>query len=503
MQHDRSKSAVRRVGRYALFDEIASGGMATVHLGRLLGSAGFARTVAIKRLHPTFAKEPDFVSMFTDEARLAARIRHPNVAATLDVVSEDDELFLVMEYIHGESLARLLRTLGPTGQSVPVPIAIAIMAGALHGLHAAHEATTERGDPLGVVHRDVSPQNVMVGIDGVARVLDFGVAKAVGRLQTTRDGELKGKTAYMAPEQVRGRPVDRRVDVYAASVVLWELLTSLRLFVADSAAEVIGQVLEARVEPPSHYQSAVPPEIDSIVLRGLSRDPARRFATALDMALALERTILLPTSRDVGTWVARAAGDLLESRASRVRAVEGLNVDVSGVIALPESEPGVATGDDTTREGASQISNVSMATPVALRAPKSRPRSRWLLALALVGGVSGGFVLSRARVQSPAIEAPLRSAAPTEPAASALAPGSAAVSSSEAPVAIATVSPSASSVLAEAPSGATSAPKPAKAAPRRVTVPAPRPAPAARPRNCDPPYSVDAEGIHIPKPECG
>src|SRR5262245_60206940 len=174
----------RIIGRYALHDAIASGGMATVHLGKLLGAVGFARTVAIKRLHAQFAKDPDFVAMFLDEARIAGRIRHPNVVPILDFVQDDGELLLVMEYVHGESLARLARSWRTsTGQGVPVPIALSIMSAALYGLHAAHEATDERGAPLDIVHRDVSPQNILVSHDGVARVVDFGVAKAAGRMQ--------------------------------------------------------------------------------------------------------------------------------------------------------------------------------------------------------------------------------------------------------------------------------------------------------------------------------
>ena len=176
----------RSVGRYVVFDEIAAGGMASVHLGRLMGEVGFSRTVAIKRLHPHLARDAEFAAMFLDEARIAARIRHPNVVAVLDVVHDGSELLLVMDYVQGESLSRLARAMRPGG--IPPRIAVTVVTGVLHGLHAAHEATTERGEALDIVHRDVSPQNVLVGIDGVARVFDFGVAKAKSRAQTTQDG---------------------------------------------------------------------------------------------------------------------------------------------------------------------------------------------------------------------------------------------------------------------------------------------------------------------------
>ncbi|MGD0677458.1 MAG: protein kinase [Polyangiaceae bacterium] len=315
------QTEVRVLGRYALYDEIAAGGMATVHIGRLLGPVGFSRTVAIKRLHAQFAKDPEFVSMFLDEARLAARIRHPNVIGTLDVVALAGELFLVMEYVPGESFARLWRTSRESGRPIPVPIAVSILVGILEGLHAAHEATNDRGEPLGIVHRDVSPHNILVGTDGVARVLDFGVAKATGRLQTTRDGQLKGKISYMAPEQVHGS-VDRTTDVYAASVVLWEALTGRRLFFAENEARTLANVLYPKVEAPSRIAEGISTDLDAIVMRGLSSTPANRFATAREMARALQTAAPPAPAFAVGDWVESTAGATIQDRASRVASIE-------------------------------------------------------------------------------------------------------------------------------------------------------------------------------------
>ena len=195
----------REVGRYVLFDAIAAGGMASIHLGRLRGAAGFNKTVAIKRLHTHLLADREFVTSFIDEARLASRIQHPNVVPMLDVLEADGELLLVMEYVHGLSFARVFRTLAAAGKRAPVAVVtVAIVADALHGLHAAHEATDERGEPLHIIHRDVSPQNMLVGADGGARILDFGIAKARGRLGGTASGVLKGKLGYMAPEQLLG-----------------------------------------------------------------------------------------------------------------------------------------------------------------------------------------------------------------------------------------------------------------------------------------------------------
>ena len=334
----------RRVGRYQIHDPIASGGMAVVHLGRVVGPAGFSRTVAVKRLHPHLATDPDFVAMFLDEARLASRIQHPNVAATIDVAASEGELFLVMDYVLGASLAQLLRSAAGKRDAVPPAVASSVVTGVLYGLHAAHEARDERGQALAIVHRDVSPQNVLVGADGVARVVDFGVAKAVSRAQSTRDDQVKGKLAYMAPEQIARKAVDRRADVYAAGVVLWETLAGRRLFVADDVAALALLVLEGSVPALASVRDDVPPALDAVLARALARSPDDRFATALDFAAALEAAVPPAPPREVGAWVARVAGADLEERRRRVLAVEqapvgeeGRDDALDGLLARPAS----------------------------------------------------------------------------------------------------------------------------------------------------------------------
>ena len=316
------RAPVRVVGRYALHEEIASGGMASVHFGKLRGPAGFSPLVAIKALRPQYAKDPEFVKMLTDEARLAARVRHPNVVAVLDVHAGEGELFLVLEYVRGESLQRLLRAARSEHKPVPTSLAVAVVCDVLAGLHAAHEAKDERGEALGIVHRDVSPENVLVGADGVARVFDFGVAKAKNRMQTTREGQVKGKLAYMAPEQLRGEPVNRQADVFAASVVLWEMLTGERLFPADDDARTVDKVLFATVTAPGTLRRDVPKALDGAIMRGLARERARRFGTAREMALALQAAVTPAASSEVGEWVEGLAFDALDKRAQKALAIE-------------------------------------------------------------------------------------------------------------------------------------------------------------------------------------
>lgn len=338
----REPLAERMVGRYAIYGEIASGGMAVVHIGRLLGQAGFARTVAIKRLHPQYAKDPDFVRMFLDEARLAVRVQHPNVVAPLDVVIVDDELFLVMEYVSGEALSRLLRPPSAETRLTKPPIVASIMIGALYGLHAAHEAVSEKGMPLSIVHRDVSPQNIMVGLDGIARVLDFGVAKAAQRSQSTSGGELKGKIAYMAPEQVKGGRIDRRTDVFAAGVVYWEALTGQRLFHVEEVGATLIKVLSAEIRAPSYHNREVSRQVDAVVMRALQRDPALRFQTAREFAVAVERAIAPATPSEVGDWVRDIGGPSLVERVERVAAIENHSSSMPRAIregALPPPPP--------------------------------------------------------------------------------------------------------------------------------------------------------------------
>jgi serine/threonine-protein kinase len=298
--------------------------MATVHLGLRVGQ-GFTRVVALKRLRADLARDPSFVRMFVDEARFASRIRHPNVVPTFDVVQQDGELLLAMEYVRGASLTELWAA--ERGR-IPLSITVAIVSEILHGLHAAHEARSTTGEPLGIVHRDVSPQNVLVGVDGVTRVFDFGVAKSQEHARTmTTPGVLKGKLSYTTPEQLKQQKVTRRSDVYAAGTVLWELLTGERLFAADTPATTARLVLAGLVEPPSAFNPEVPPELDAIVLRALAARPGDRFATAREMALALESVVPRALGTEVGAWVEAVAADRLYARAGLEASIERCAVE--------------------------------------------------------------------------------------------------------------------------------------------------------------------------------
>src|SRR4051794_21281797 len=319
------KQAHQRVGRYEIFDPIAAGGMATVHLARLSGAEGFSRVVAVKRMHPHFLVDPTFKAMFIAEARVAARVRHPNVVPILDVLAENDEIVIIMDYVHGESLMALTRAARKWGTSVPIEVASAVMVGVLQGLHAAHTAQDEQGRPLGLVHRDVSPHNVLVGTDGVARVLDFGIAKAIRGREAHGDtdpGVLKGKFSYIAPELIHGAPPSPQSDLFSAAVVFWELLTATKLFHGVNEQERLVRIVQGNYPSPRSVAPHVPEILERILMRGLRLEPEERHASALEMAIELENAVPVASQRIVGEWVSKLAEDVLAQRTELIHQVE-------------------------------------------------------------------------------------------------------------------------------------------------------------------------------------
>jgi serine/threonine-protein kinase len=472
-----------RLGRYQLLAPIASGGMASVHLARQTGQAGFSRTIAIKLLHRHLVEDPEFVAMFQDEARFAARIRHPNVVDVYDVEWVDGELIIVMEYVEGASLQSLIRSARAQGRELARGCLLRVMHDALRGLHAAHELCDDAGEPLGLVHRDVSPQNILVGVDGVARVTDFGVAKARGRATSTRTGMVKGKLHYLAPEQLRGQPIDRRVDCFAAGVVLWECLTDRPLFRADHEAETMMQVLQKSIPPPSSYAPGLGIALDRVCLRALERDPARRFASAAAFAEALEQaardTFFEP--REVGDIVETLRHDSLETLRGSMRGgpppaapleepsgpeviTESTTIEVPAFdfdqddqhtdapTELHRAAPPIARAAVAAQPGAQPARAEATDPSAQLGAVRPAARARlavWLAALALAVGALFVFVLAPASDDSaprnavqpappadPPAPAPVETASANEPAATAAPPanGSAAPATTSSPV---------------------------------------------------------------------
>jgi eukaryotic-like serine/threonine-protein kinase len=438
---DRPKSVppapLHRIGRYTVFEEFASGGMASVHFGRLYGAAGFSRVVAIKRLHLHLLSDPSFADMFVTEARLAARVRHPNVVEILDVIADEQEIALVMEYVAGESLVALVRAAAKRGETLPLDVATGIMVGVLQGLHAAHEARDEKGHPLFIVHRDVSPHNVLVGADGTARVFDFGIAKAIEAAENTDPGLLKGKASYMAPEQIQGAPLSRAVDIFAAGVIFWELLTGRKLFGGRDNAERLYKVLDGNYPRPSDVNPEVPPALEAAVMRAMARRPEDRFATALEYAEAVEHATHLASPRTIGNWVSMMASETLAQQEELMTAVEALPPESATPIAFRIAEEALSTLPPPA------------AVPRFGSAPP--PPRRTGLVLALAGMVVGAVIVilviklvgSSAPAQPAAAVAPSVWTERPDPPAGAAA-GRQASTSAESSAAMATRSPASS-----------------------------------------------------------
>jgi serine/threonine protein kinase len=319
-------SLPRRLGRYELMHELARGGMGVVYLARLRSVGGFSRLVAVKQCLPEHTRDKDFVAMFLDEARLAARINHPNVVPTLDVEHSAEGLFFAMDYVEGERVVDVIRASIAKVGAVPVAVALRIIVDALRGLHAAHTLEDSDGAPLNIVHRDVSPQNIVVGYDGLTRILDFGVARAERRLTRTLIGGIpKGKLAYMAPEQLLEQPMDARADVFAAGIVAWELLSGARLFDANTEALLVAQVMELRIQRPSSRRPELSPALDDVVLTALAREPSERFANAQAFADALERCGVSPASHQVvAHFVREALASQREQKIALRRRIESM-----------------------------------------------------------------------------------------------------------------------------------------------------------------------------------
>ncbi|MCC7537634.1 MAG: serine/threonine protein kinase [Deltaproteobacteria bacterium] len=382
MSHVQAKRLVKRPvrlplptaplgGRYELLAELGAGGMGKVLVARTVGAAGFQRLFAVKVLQKHLADEGDFVTMFLDEARLAARIHHANVVPTLDIGGGPDGHFIVMDYVEGDSLAGLVERSRDIGTRLPMGVALRIVLDALEGLHAAHEVTGDDGQPLHLVHRDVSPDNLLVGVDGVSRLTDFGVARARNRLHTTRDPRCKGKHAYMSPEQIlASRDVDRRADVYGMGVLLWECLVGERLFAARKGEPTYERVLREPIREPRSVDPSVPQALSDVVMKALERDRSRRYATAAALAAAIDDAaarsgVAIARPSAVGQLVMEISGDKVYGERRRVRvAIERSRRRAEGATATSDGVPVMLspwTEEPTADEQALTIDRTSPA----------------------------------------------------------------------------------------------------------------------------------------------
>jgi len=321
---------VQQLGKYEVIRRLASGGMGDIFLARQSGAGGLERYAIIKTLHAELAAQRKFVDQFLDEARVVATVNHPGVVAIYDIEQVDGLYYLAMEYIHGVSLAQLRGASAVDERPVPLAVAAQVVRDAAVALDHVHHARTAAGDPACIVHRDVSPQNIMVREDGITKVVDFGIAMAAERLTRTETGELKGKYSYMAPEQVEGAPVDARADQFSLGVVLWELCAGRQLFKGDRPSEIFSLITGAPPPLLSEVRAEVPPALAEIARRMLSRAPTQRFARCQDVADALDRFIgelgEPAGERGVARFVQEVAGHLLEDRTREATDAERLSL---------------------------------------------------------------------------------------------------------------------------------------------------------------------------------
>ncbi len=407
--------------RYECFVRIAAGGMATVYVGRLRGKHGFTRLVAIKRAHPHLVDDPELSRALIAEAKLAARLRHPNICGVLDVDEPRDELLLVMDYIEGASLAQLAAIAIKRETRLPPAAVVRIVLDVCAGLHAAHELRGDDGTPLSIVHRDVSPQNILVGVDGTSRIADFGVAKWSEATQATTAG-VKGKFGYMAPEYIESRRADRRADVFAVGVTLWEALTGKRLFRADSEIETMQRVLSLVPEKPSLGEPALGTAFDAVVAKALAKDPDARYQTMAELATDLETAAraagISPSPAAVVEAVTDLYGDVLSARKQVLRDLlkaSGETSSAAGALAagaaIEDPPTETAAGGPVTLSDARTVPRNVAPRIVAVVDEDLRPKRSRLFAWAFIliaAGIAAALTLAsfRDRTASPPSTSP-------------------------------------------------------------------------------------------------
>jgi len=441
----------RSFGRYELLAPIARGGMAMVWAARLKGTRGFEKLVAIKTMLPGMSEHGNFERMFLDEAKLAARIRHPHVVEILDLGEEQGILYLVMEWVEGEPLSVVMRKAEERG-GIPVAIGVRMIMQACAGLHAAHELKDEDGEPLGLVHRDVSPQNLLVTYDGITKMADFGIAKTTARGGgSTAIGEVKGKIAYMAPEQATAGNVDRRTDVFALGVILYQLATGKHPFRGQTEGETLANImLLENLKPPRFHAPNYPSSLEAVVLKALSREPVHRYESANALSRALDKA-LPPSLRgavgdeEVGAFVRSLLGEAREKGRAKLAAalldaerVARPTASAASKQAEIATEPPVAPGVPDT-DGGSAVERLTT----------SRPRSRWPVLAAAAAVAAAALAIGLAtrgkdepERPSPASEPAVHANAPVVPVA---APAPAAEAPAESAVAPSSSAPPAAS----------------------------------------------------------
>jgi serine/threonine protein kinase len=414
---------LQRYGRYVLVDRLGAGGMAEVFRAVAIGPEQFQRVVVVKRILPHLTENPSFVRMFIDEATLCGRLSHPNIIQVYEFGREEGSYFIAMEFVEGRNLATVLGELAERGENVPVSVTADVVRQACLGLGYAHALSGSDGKPLHIIHRDVTPSNIMISYAGAVKMLDFGIARVanMARISNTDAGQVKGKSSYLAPEQVRGAPFDHRVDIFSTGIVLHEALTGRRLFKGANPVHTVELIEHLRIPPPSKLNPAVPPRLDEIVLRCLQRDPDDRFQSALEIADALEDFLIERrySSQEVTRFMRTLfAGEMVAEAALPQEEIHAL---ASAPVQSPDRTPPVAVTTELTPDPAIRHSGGLPASSAAwLNARPARTSGRWLLLMALavagallIGGAVAGWLRP---LQHAVVTAPPPAAPPPAPA---------------------------------------------------------------------------------------
>lgn len=392
-------------GKYTLFERIGRGGMADVFKARIQGPEGFERVFVVKRILGHLSGDPHFIKMFVDEAKMSARLSHPNVVQVFELGEVEGEYFIAMEYVRGRDLAETGRTLwsrlGP-----PRPDLVAYIGREMcRALAYAHDLTGDDGRPLGMIHRDISPSNVMLSYEGAVKILDFGIAKALGgdkkESGTTQSGTLKGKFAYMAPEQTVGEEVDRRIDIFATGIVLHEILSGRRLFKGENDMQTVEKVRACDVPPPSKFNALCPPELDAAILKALARNRDDRFGAAADFADALDDVVHM--TRFGPSHLAQVLRDLFPSEAGPGDGRPTRSLPVTGSLSRPPTGPTRSPTVPPIMAPPAYQSDLAQAAAAAARGERS-PLSRgatWAVIGVVAAAFVGGGVLMRSKPPPP------------------------------------------------------------------------------------------------------
>ena len=360
----------QRFGKYTLIDRIAVGGMAEIFLARQAGLEGFEKTIVIKRIRPHLSGQKGFVKMFLNEAKLAAQLNHPNIVQIYDLGKISDTYFIAMEYIFGRDMRRIIPKAESLGIPFPMVYALKIASSICEGLYYAHQRTDIYGNPLHIVHRDVTPENIFVSFDGTVKMLDFGIAKAANQIEQTRAGEIKGKLSYMSPEQAMGQPLDGRSDIFSLGVVLYEWITGFKLFTGDSEVAILKSITDGKIYAPSYFKADIPEAVEQILMRALDKDRDQRYQTAWDMQYDIDQFLsqyeFTPSNIHLSNFLKQLFSDELDAERKRlaqrgVGALPGasdiMEVDDDLIEPIPLH---AVKGSESRRDGAEKVLTVAL-----------------------------------------------------------------------------------------------------------------------------------------------